>query len=144
MLPATPFWAMLATFTVSPVAGIAATIKTSTLACQYHTVDACIPALEGLFGVVVAGTVFIWLAASNRRRRSITSGLGLAAAATVIWLITMVALGPMVCPDRNANDVIGPLALPLGVIVFAVAGVLAWWLQEPVGSATSRPDSGDV
>lgn len=133
---------MLATFTIAPLAGIAATIQTATLACQHHTVDACIPAFEALFGLVVAGSIVVWLASSNRRGRSITSGLKLATAATLIWLLTVTVLGPLICPDPNANDVVCPLALPLGIAAFAAAAASAWRLRERIEPTTTRPDAG--
>ena len=128
--PLTPLWAMLATVLLAPISGIVATTQTATVACRYHTADACIPVVEGLFGFVVTGTVLVWLATSRRRHRSITSGLALAACGIVGWWTANIAISPTVCPDPGAADVVCARALPTGLATFAVVSAMAWRAQE--------------
>ncbi|MEZ5375383.1 MAG: hypothetical protein R2733_02660 [Acidimicrobiales bacterium] len=122
--------AMLAALALAVTFGLLATVQTATVACRYHTIDACIPVPEPLFGIVGAAAVFTWLATSPRRHRSTTSGLKLAAAGIAIWSALNLSLAPIMCPDPGTNDVICQYALPVGAATFVVVAATAWPLQR--------------
>ncbi len=109
--------------------GMLAVTRTAAIDCKHHTVDACIPVLELLFGVAVGGYTLAWLLTSSDRGRSIRSGLGLTVASIGIWMIVMIAGGSLVCPDPGANDVLCPYGLVLGAVAAVILAIGCWRLQ---------------
>lgn len=127
---ATPLWTMIAAVTLALSFGALATVQTAAIDCKHHTIDACIPLLEGAFGVAVATITFLWLATSRGRGRSIQSGLGLAVIAIALWTAVTLVGGPIVCADPGADDVVCSNGLFLGVAAFAVVAAGAWRTQK--------------
>lgn len=121
---------MAATVLVAPAFGILAAIQTAMLSCRHHTIDACIPLFEALFGVLVAVAVALWLATSSRRGRSTQSGLVLAVADGIVFAGILRIVGPLLCPDPGRDDVVCRLGLPLGVVAFLAVALGAWRLQR--------------
>ncbi|MEZ5378292.1 MAG: hypothetical protein R2733_17445 [Acidimicrobiales bacterium] len=128
--PALCAWSMLAALVLAVTFGLLAALQTATVACRYHTVDACIPVLEPLFGLIGAAAIFTWLATSPRRHRSTVSGLKLAALGIALWAALNVSLAPVMCPDPGRNDVICHFALPVGAASFVVIAAIGWPLQR--------------
>ncbi len=142
--PALSLWQLCAAISLALVFGPLVTVQTATVGCQHHTIDACIPVLEPLLGLIVAAATFIWLATSPRRGRSVSSGLKLAIVGIVIWFVSNVALAPVICPDPGRNDVVCPYALPLGAASFVVIVAAAWRLQGREHTLVQHERSEDL
>ena len=136
-------WSMLAALALAVTFGLLATVQTATVSCRYHTVDACIPVLEPLFGLIGGAAIFAWLATSPRRHRSPGSGLKLAAVGIVLWAALNVSLAPVMCPDPGRNDVICQYALPVGAATFVVIAAIGWQLQRRGHVRAPAEDSHD-
>jgi hypothetical protein len=126
----TPAWAVLSAAGLATVYGVLAFAQTAAIDCKHHTVDACIPAVELLFGVGVAALTFAWLVTSSGRGRSLRSGLALTVTTVAIWVTVMVVGGPLVCPDPGANDVLCPFGLVLGAVTSVTLAIGCWRLQR--------------
>ncbi len=129
-LSPTPLWAMIATLFVGLTFAAVMLTQTGRLACKHHTIDACIPIFEVFFGLLAGCIVTAWLASSRRRQRSITSGLILAIAGLGVWSIANLTLGPIVCRDPDAVDVVCAAALPTGVATFGAVLAVIWHYQK--------------
>ncbi len=134
-------WSMLAALVLAVTFGLVATVQTATVSCRYHTVDACIPVLEPLFGLVGASAILAWLATSPRRHRSTVSGFKLATAGIATWVALNVSLAPVMCPDPGRNDVICQYAVPVGAATFVVIAAIGWLLQRRVPERDSDDPS---
>jgi hypothetical protein len=126
----TPAWAVASAVGLATLYGVLAFVQTAAIDCKHHTVDACIPVLELLFGAAVGGLTLVWLLSSSGRGRSIRSGLGLTVVAIAIWVSVMIVGGPLVCPDPGANDVLCPYGLVLGAVTSVILAIGCWWLQK--------------
>jgi len=108
-------------------------------ACRRHTVDACIPVLEGFVGLLVGGAGTGWWIAVVAKDRRRGTHLAIAAVITMIaWSAMVQVIGSqIVCPARDSSYVC-PEMTAIGTGMLAVTATLTPRLADQIERLVSR------